>query len=223
VSFGGPYDTSKSAMELCVRSYHSCYSKELPAIGITRAANVFGYGDVAYRRVIPNFVMAALKERRVPLTCRKNGRQFIHITDIIEGYLRAASVLEKPAEDLKPFATDFTPTFHFALQDYKKDNENFIRIEELADLVASIFGAEVEVQEGCVDYASNENPVQALNCTHTFKRLDWQPRIDMSTGIKELREWYTPEHDSLPQNRKHEFLGTLMEEEANKVFLNVTK
>lgn len=214
VSYGGPYDTSKSAMELCVRSYHSTYRDELPNIGITRAANVFGLGDVAFRRVIPVFIKSAIEKGIVPLTCRKNGRQFIHVEDIIEGYIRAASILKQ--ENLKKDKSPFTPTFHFAIQDYAK-GENFIRIEELANIVGQHFNATVKELDGCVDFAPQENPVQALNCDLTFKKLDWKPKISLPDGIANLKTWYTTQNELRSEDEVRKFLQITIQNEARKV------
>jgi CDP-glucose 4,6-dehydratase len=124
VSYGGPYDTSKSAMELMVRSYHRTYWEELPGIGISRCANVFGYGDVNPRRVLPLFVGSALERATIPLKYRHNGRQFIHMADAIAGYVMAASSLNeggaaKKSGSSRPSRRPFTPTFHFAIEDYE--------------------------------------------------------------------------------------------------------
>jgi len=95
VSYGGPYDTSKAAMELMVRSYHYSFWAELPAVGITRCANVFGLGDTNARRVIPYFISSAKDTGKVDLQYNLNGRQFIYVTDAIVGYIKAAASLNE--------------------------------------------------------------------------------------------------------------------------------
>ena len=191
VTFSGPYDTSKSAMELCVRSYHANYASELPAIGITRAANVFGFGDVATRRVIPRFLRSGFDKREIPLSCRENGRQFIDVADIVEGYIRASAALVHDADRVE--------TFHFAIQKYPESTEgrNFVRMRELADLCKSLFdGAKVVETPDCQDWAPHENKQQALNCDATSGRLGWHPRTGLREGLLELKEWYDPRLES---------------------------
>jgi len=200
VSFGGPYDSSKSAMELCVRSYNYKFRKELPVIGISRATNVYGPGDTAQRRVIPNFIKAAdalsnkyekFDINDSPLRCKKNGRQFIHIMDIVEGYVRGVSKLEERKND----NPETIQTFHFALNNYGRystNEEPFIRIEKLAELVGDIFNVKIPEHPSCVDYASGENGVQALNCEYTFNELlNWHPKISLEDGVKKLADWYS--------------------------------
>jgi CDP-glucose 4,6-dehydratase len=191
VTFSGPYDTSKSAMELCVRSYYSNYRSELPAIGITRAANVFGYGDVATRRVIPNFLQSGFDRGEIPLRYRQNGRQFIDVADIVEGYIRAAAALNPDADEVE--------TFHFAIQRYPEstDGRNFVRIHELAEVCRSLFRtAKVVETPDCQDWAPHENQEQALNCDATSNRLNWHPSTGLREGLVELKEWYDPRLES---------------------------
>ncbi len=200
VSYGGPYDTSKAAMELMVRCYHYTYWPELPAIGITRCSNVFGFGDTNQRRVIPLFVRSAVYDRAVPLKFRYSGRQFIHITDAIAGYIRAASALDeggarakfgKPRPDSR---TPFTPSYHFTIEDYEGTPEPYIRMEALAKQVAGLFAATVD-DSNCIDYPPNENRVQALNCRATRDSLQWQVKKPFAKALAELGDWYQAETD----------------------------
>ena len=129
-----PDDTSKSAMELMVRCYHSTYWAELPAIGITRCANVFGFGDTNQRRVVPLFVRSAVCDGTIPLKFSMSGRQFIHITDAVVGYIKAASsldeggVVEKRGKEEPEGRSPFTPTYHFAIENYDGTSDPYIRM-----------------------------------------------------------------------------------------------
>jgi CDP-glucose 4,6-dehydratase len=192
VSYGGPYDTSKAMMELMIRSYHREYWNELPAIGITRCANVFGYGDTNQRRLIPMFVSSAVQNNYLHLKYRKSGRQFIHVTDAVSGYIRAASVIsEGGAQDKSPF----TPTFHFAIENYG-GKEPFARMAAVAKQIAAQFDARVDAS-GAIDYPKHENPVQALNCEATRRALKWQVRKSFESGTAELGDWYRNIRDKL--------------------------
>ncbi|MGA3370371.1 MAG: NAD(P)-dependent oxidoreductase [Terracidiphilus sp.] len=192
VSYGGPYDTSKAAMELVVRMYHSTYRRELPAIAITRCANVFGFGDTGPRRVIPLFVTTA-KAGTIPLKYRLNGRQFIYITDAIAGYIRAVSSLpDAHTADFPDGAeakSPFTPTFHFAIERYPGTDNPYVRMEALAQLVTERVGGRVD-ETNCVDYAEGENRVQALDCSTTRLGLSWAPQVPIEEGIDKLNSWY---------------------------------
>lgn len=200
VSYSGPYDTSKAAMELMVRCYHYSYWPELPEIGITRCANVFGFGDTNQRRVVPLFVQRAVTNKTIPLKYRKSGRQFIHVTDAVAGYARAASTLngggffDKVGKQRPEDRSPCTPSFHFANETYEGSTEPYIRMQALAEQVAALFSARVD-DTGCVDYPPNENKIQALDCQVTRQALGWQVRKAFKAALKELGEWYSNEDD----------------------------
>lgn len=224
VSYGGPYDTSKAAMELVVRSYHFTYWDELPSITITRCANVFGYGDVAQRRVIPFFVDSAINNGKIELKFRRNGRQFIHVSDTIAGYIRAASKSEEGAikdkkKQAKPISrSPFTPTYHFAIEQYDGTNSPFIRIKDLSEQIAYTFGNTSIVEtSGCLDYAPEENRIQALNCALTKERLNWIPLKPFIEAIEELGEWYKKE------NQNKEILFNLINEKIDALIMSLTR
>jgi CDP-glucose 4,6-dehydratase len=200
VSYGGPYDTSKAAMELVVRMYHSTYWGTVPAIGITRCANVFGFGDTNPRRVVPLFVTSAMSDKNIPLRYRLNGRQFIYVTDAIAGYFRAVSSLGEPG-DVKPAErSPFTPTYHFAIEKYPGTDKPYIEMKALAELTGRLFDAPVtEVQ--CVDYAPNENRIQALSCQSTRAELGWRTEVPLADGLRRLGEWYAASGDTAALRR----------------------
>lgn len=186
VNWGGPYDTSKAAMELAVRCYHNAYWKDLPAILITRCANVFGYGDVNQRRIIPKLVGNSVIGKNIERKYNQNGRQFIHITDVIAGYIKAVSFVDKYT--FKSENVPFTPTYHFAIERYGNSKEPFIRMSELEKIISDLYG--VSIEGTGIDYAPDENKVQALNCKKTKKDLKWKPIKEFKEGIKELGKWY---------------------------------
>jgi CDP-glucose 4,6-dehydratase len=195
IDFSGPYDTSKAAEELVTRSFHATYPSQLRTVCITRCSNVFGLGDTNRSRVIPRFVTSAKKNKQVPLQYRKNGRQFIYITDAIAGYVRALSSLSErgPTPLLEADSHDnqdpFTPTFHFSIERYSHAKTPYITLEMLAREVAQLFGATVD--DSCaVDYAPNENRAHALNCARTRSALGWRPQTSLTDGLRKMGHWF---------------------------------
>ena len=194
VSYGGPYDTSKAMMELLVRSYYKTCWVELPSIGITRCANVFGFGDVNQRRIIPLFISSGIYKKSIELKYLHNKRQFIHVHDAINGYIKAAENLNDGNCRIKTTAampvnrTPFTQTFHFALDRYP-NGSNVISMKELAEIAANLTNSKID-QSKAVDFAPNENDVQKLNFSFTSKELNWNPQKDFVDSLKEMRLWY---------------------------------
>lgn len=193
-------------MELLVRSYHFTYWTEVPAIGLTRCANVFGVGDTNLRRVIPLFVSSAKKDRRIPLKYRKNGRQFIYVTDAVAGYIRAMTLLSEGGSRSKVSAkrpddrTPFTQTFHFSIEEYEGTKHPYIEMEAVASLVAELFDAVID-DSGSVEYAANENRIQALHCAATRRALAWRAETSFRQGIENLGRYYDASGEESPMEK----------------------
>jgi CDP-glucose 4,6-dehydratase len=205
---GAPYDTSKAVMEMAVRCYHGTFADALPRVCLTRSANAFGPGDTNQRRVLPHFIQSGLRTDVVPMTTRKNGRQFVHVTDVVSGYILAASWLGQVPRSHE------VPTFHFAIEVYSGTDEPFVRIQDLARLVADLTHARVEEDEGCVDYMPNENPVQGLSCARAREQLGWRPFRGFEESLEELVEWYRPE---TTHNRRVDLIRRAVGEAAHRL------
>lgn len=184
----GPYDTSKAAMEMAIQSFLDVARDDLPAVGITRCANVFGPGDINQRRIIPDFVKAARTQERFGPWYPHNRRQYIFAIDTVVGYIRAAERLDRGRSG---------EIFHYAIESYDsaKGAMPSISCIELAERIAAIAGRrgrDVAVDESFkkADFAPNENKYQALDCTRTRERLGWQPQFTIEEGLEATYDWY---------------------------------
>jgi nucleoside-diphosphate-sugar epimerase len=190
---GGPYDGSKAAMEVLVRCLYSTYREALPLLCLTRCANVFGYGDTTQRRVIPHLIHRGLSTRKVPLTTKMNGRQFLAVEDAAAGYILAMSKLGDISQDQA--GPPEVPTFHFAIERYAETDTDrpFVRIRDLASMIADLTEAQVEESPGCVDFMPHENPVQGLSCARTRQQLGREPALDFKPAVARLVQFLRPE------------------------------
>jgi len=184
VSFSGPYGTSKGVMELIARCYKYSFPDSMPSVSIVRCANVFGYGDVTERRVIPLFINSSIKKGSIQLKYRENGRQFLYITDAVRGYLKIITSLDKIT-----LPTDTVSTFHLALEKYPPGPKPYISMIDLATLVANKLGSNVDLTDS-IAFAPKECKIQALNCHKTRATINWEPRKSLSEGIDSTSEWY---------------------------------
>jgi len=97
--FDSPYQISKILGELYLNYYFSRYG--LPAVK-TRFQNVYGPGEIlgagswrgtsatVWRNVTPVFIYRALKGLPLRVDSEEASRDFIHVTDIVDGLIRAA-------------------------------------------------------------------------------------------------------------------------------------
>jgi CDP-glucose 4,6-dehydratase len=196
VGGGGIYEVSKSTMEQWVRCFDETYGGtdgKAPLLGITRAVNVFGPGDYSERkrRVIPAFIRQGLHDGVIRPRALRNARQFIHVTDVLSGYILALANLEDVRRGWLDATGSVTPVFHFSHSAYPDIDGRFIRIAALATFIANRTGARVDV-EGVADFAPHQNTIQGLDCTWTKRMLDWEPARDFSESLDELILWYDP-------------------------------
>lgn len=85
-----PYDVSKACLESIARSYHVSYG--LPIV-MTRCGNVYGGGDFNWNRLIPSIIRSCFYNEKIVLrSSGKNIRDYIFVEDVIQGYLKIASL-----------------------------------------------------------------------------------------------------------------------------------
>jgi CDP-glucose 4,6-dehydratase len=206
---GDPYGTSKAASELIARCYHDSVLSPDQRTAVVRFANVFGFGDRQESRVISRFIRNAIDHRRITLTCRSNGRQFLFVTDAVKGLLKLVGRLQQP--DL---AARTLPVYHFAVEQYGTEGEGFIRMHALARTVGLLTGATVDIQDA-PEFAPNEREVQWLSCNRTRQELDWEPTVSLAEGIRLLVEWHRAE--ALPKPDEHRTRAQLVADAIKQV------
>jgi len=103
--------------------------------------------------------------------------------------LNEGGAAEKSSRPGAPERNPFTPTFHFALEEYDGTGVPYIRIERLARLAAAMWGASVD-DSWAVDFMPNEAAVQALNCQATRKTLGWRPLVALEPGLMRMEAWH---------------------------------
>ena len=93
-----PYDASKACVEILTRTYFKTYG--LP-VAITRCCNIYGGGDLNFSRIVPDTIRSIIFNKN-PII-RSDGtpvRDFIYISDIVNGYLVLAENVDHSLEVL---------------------------------------------------------------------------------------------------------------------------
>ncbi len=186
--YSGPYDTSKAAMEMATASYVDLCREDLPAIAVTRCANVFGPGDVNQRRIIPEFIQASQTQKQFGPRYPANRRQYIYVLDAVLGYIKTAEMIQRDQSG---------EAFHFAIESYDIGENTKVSISalELArsiGKIASSRGRHILIDESVKqdDFAPNENRFQALDCTWTKRYLGWNTLYTFEEGLEATYDWY---------------------------------
>ena len=167
-----PYDVSKACADLIAHTYAHSYN--LP-VAIARCANLYGGGDLNWRRIVPGTIRSVLRGKR-PIV-RSDGtakRNYIYVQDAVRGYLTLAQNLHRP--DVCGQAFNFgTQTATTAL-----------------DMIQTIISlsSDPHLKPIIRNEAENEIQEQNLSSRKANQILGWQPRHSLQDGLRQTLSWY---------------------------------
>jgi CDP-glucose 4,6-dehydratase len=176
---GEPYEASKAATDMLARSYGIGFG--LPT-RVSRFGNVYGPGDVHWSRLIPGTIRSILAHERPVI--RSDGRfirDYVHVEDVVAGYLALGTADVEPGEP-----------FNFA-------SGERLTVIEVVRLVAEIAG--VEVDPIINNSAVGEIREQYLDSSKARSKLGWTPRRRMREALPEIIQWYRVRFGSAPLGR----------------------
>jgi CDP-glucose 4,6-dehydratase len=181
-SLGGfdPYSNSKSCAELIVNSYNnSFFKKKKIFVATARAGNVIGGGDFSKDRIIPDYLYALTKSKKLILRSPNSIRPWQHIIDPLYGYLLLLMKLYAKQK----FAND---SWNFGPK--KMNNES---VCEVINLINKEFKNSVKV----IKKRSNsskyyESSLLMLNSKKSKNRLNWIAKYNLNEAIKLIALWH---------------------------------
>ena len=164
-----PYSASKIGADKIAESFFRSY--EMPIVTV-RPFNTYGPRQSA-RAVIPTIISQALTRDVVKLGNLTTRRDLTYVGDTVSGFLTAAET-----EGV------FGETFNLG---YGED----ITIGELAEEIVSLVGRPVEILVDESRLRPEKSEVLRLVSDNTRAReiLDWQPEINLKTGLQLTIEW----------------------------------
>jgi CDP-glucose 4,6-dehydratase len=176
-----PYSSSKACAELVTAAWRRsfCGPGAARRLGIAsaRAGNVFGGGDWAEDRLVPD-CMRALGEGR-PIGIRNPGstRPWQHVLDPLHGYLLLAERLWQAPDDYGA-AWNFGPP------------EDDIRpVSWLADAIVRRWGDGASWEAVAGD-SRHEATMLKVDAAKARARLGWSQRLPLATGLDWTVDWY---------------------------------
>jgi CDP-glucose 4,6-dehydratase len=173
-----PYSASKAASELVVDAWRHSYLRSCKiAVATIRAGNIFGGGDWAADRLVPDAVRSFVAGQPLILRNPLSTRPWQHVLDPLPGYLALA---ERLVTDGEPFSTGWN--FGPPIRDCRP-------VGELARMLASAWSgsASVEVR---VDDDIFEEKLLALDSSSAESRLGWRSRWSLEQAVEKTTEWY---------------------------------
>lgn len=178
-----PYSNSKACTELVTSSYTQSFfhpgEHATHGVGIAtaRAGNVFGGGDWAKDRLIPDLIRA--HESAVAPVIRYPGsvRPWQHVLEPLRGYLFLARALFDRG-------SAHSGSFNFGPHDSDARN-----VKTICELVSGYLGNSGEWK---MDDANNphEAGFLKLDISKAKADLDWEPKTNLEKGLELTVDWY---------------------------------
>jgi NAD dependent epimerase/dehydratase len=164
-----PYSASKIGADKLAESFYRSY--DLPVVTL-RPFNTYGPRQSA-RAVIPTIIAQALTQDVVYLGNLDARRDLTYISDTIDGYLRVAQTPGVEGE-----------TFNLG-------TGVEVSIGDLAQKIIEIVGRPVSFAFDPQRLRPEKSEVQRLLSDNrlAFKRLGWQPKVDLRQGLLETIGW----------------------------------
>lgn len=185
-SLGGhdPYSASKACTEIATAAWRSslpdmpAYDRggKMIAIATARAGNVFGGGDWALDRLVPDFFRTLAAEQELVIRNPAARRPWQHVLEPLAGYLVLAERLWKgQAQE----AWNFGP----AMDD----------VQPVSFIVDRLFGVEKGVRKWRLadGHQPHEASSLALDASKARAKLGWRPRLPLGEALDWTYDWYT--------------------------------
>ena len=178
-----PYSSSKGCAELVVAAYRTSYfhpkkyNEHSVAIGSGRAGNVIGGGDWAEDRLIPDVMRAILNGHSVSIRNPNSIRPWQHVLEPLSGYLLLAQKLYEEGPD-------FSEGWNFGPSD---DDAKPVRW--ILDHLTQAWGEGASWKLDGGDHPHEAHYLK-LDCSKAKTRLNWQPRLSLSSAIDQICNWH---------------------------------
>ncbi len=168
----GPYDVSKSCADLLAQSYGNTYG--LP-VTVARCGNIYGGGDLNWSRIIPGTIRdLALKRQPVLRSDGTFVRDYVHVDDVVSGYMKLAKVAQE--KELNGEAFNFSR------------NEP-LSVKTLYELICqATVGNYVEPK--ILNTAKSEIRDQHLTSAKAETVLGWSSSVPIADGLSKTVDWY---------------------------------
>ena len=176
-----PYSASKGCAELVAEAFRRSFfaGPDAPLLATVRAGNVFGGGDWAVDRLVPDIVRAAAA--RTPMTIRNPAaiRPWQHVLEPLAGYLQVATAL-LDGDRMAASAWNFGP-----------DAGDAIDVGSFARALVERWGSGApDIRYDDHAAAVPEAGVLRLDSTKARVSLGWRPKLSLETAIDMTVDWY---------------------------------
>ncbi len=174
---GDPYSASKAALEVLLQSYLLSYPDFCSSGGFAtvRAGNVFGGGDWAFNRLIPDCARQIYSKEVLNIRMPEAIRPWSYVLDILCGYLILGSRLK--TDPLK-----YRGSWNFASGETKT-------VLQIAESFLSVSQAgKIHIEEGAS--VGHEANLLLIDPNKSVTQLGWKPFSNVEESLTETAKWY---------------------------------
>ncbi len=167
-----PYSSSKAAADQLTQEWARTVSK-IP-IGVARAGNVIGGGDVCEDRLIPDLVRAATTGKQIEIRNPASIRPWQHVLDCLAGYLKLSDQLLRG---------DGAGVWNFS-----SDSRDSRTVQEVVNRFAKSWGTQFIQTEPPVKQP-HEAGILLLNSEKSNQFLNWNNKYDFNESVDLVVDW----------------------------------
>lgn len=178
-----PYSSSKGCAELVISAYRNSYfpteehQRHGVALGSARASNVIGGGDWVKGRLITDIMQAVVANRAIIIRNPDLIRSWQHVLEPLNGYLCLA-------ERLWERGPEFAQAWNFG-----PDDRNIRPVSWVVEHLTSLWGENARWELDSAQHP-HEATYWKLDCSKAKSLLGWSPKLDLSTALEWVVEWY---------------------------------
>lgn len=183
-----PYSSSKACSELVTLAYQkSFFSHQDIGVASARAGNVFGGGDFARNRLVPDFFSAAENGSTLMVRSIESVRPWQHVLEPLSGYLKLAEALYKDP-GLYSGAWNFGPAVY---QD------------QTVGMVLNMLSLYIKNVKWIADPSNNltETKHLMINSSKALRLLNWKSKWDLNYSLSKSADWFNAFNDKKDLNK----------------------
>ena len=172
IHISSPYVASKVAAENLVAAYSGM--KNFKGINL-RLFSTYGPRSNV-RAIIPTIIRQVLKDHIVRLGIMDTERDFIYISDTVEGIIKMAEA------DLSAYDEAVAVNLGSGAP---------VSVAEIAERVGRLIGKEVKIKfdPTRIRVSGDDIPVSHADTTLLKEMTGWKPEVDLDRGLKETISW----------------------------------